>query len=222
MQPRGFIFRYGLLGGVQFKIWALNDRNLGPRELRQFLGAPASNAGATLILWVKREGRGDISFFEYIDHCEYLNALTILSAMLSVWIFWNFLESFGILRNFLESSWFLWILLESFGMFWNLLESFGFFWNLLESFGIIWNHLESFGIFWNILESFGIFWNLFDSWVLQTHASPCQLMPAQMLRMCSGDARAMLKLELFGALGAENVFFESLGRLRSQEYLEPC
>ena len=80
-------------------------------------------------------GRGDISFFENIDHCEYLNALTILRAMLSF-------ESFGLFSN-------LWNFLESFGMFLNLMEFFGFF---LEFLGIFWNFLELFGCFWNLLE----------------------------------------------------------------------
>ena len=54
-----------------------------------------------------------------------------------------------------------------------------------------------------------------------------------MLGRCSGDARAMLGRcssdALIGTIGtiwsllrAKSALFESLGRLRSREYLEPC
>ena len=71
-------------------IWPFHGlKRLGWGQLLHFLGAPASNAGATLILKSREEegggggGVGDISFSEYIDHSKSLNALTILSAMVS-------------------------------------------------------------------------------------------------------------------------------------------
>ena len=86
-----------------------------------FLGAPASSAGAPLILWIFRRrreegGGGEISFLSM------------------------FASSFGFLRNLFNSFWFFWNLFGSFGTFMILLKSFC-------SFGILLILLEFFGIF---------------------------------------------------------------------------
>ena len=55
-----------------------------------------------------------------------------------------------------------------------------------------------------LLESFGIFGSLGYKQLMQPHAqahtNSHKLMQAQMLRMCLGDAQAMLKLELLVAI----------------------
>ena len=79
------------------------------------------------------------------------------------------------------------------------------------SFRIFLNLLETIRIFWNLWESFGFLEIASSRELTQAHANSRKLMRAQMLRMCSGDARAMLKMELVGAIRSLNCSFSVSG-----------
>ena len=64
-------------------------------------------------------------------------------------------------------------------------------------------------MFWNCLDYVSIFWILGYCKPMLAHASSCELVRAQMLRMCLGDARPILKLEQLGFFRSSKMFFLS-------------